>query len=64
MSAVEKSAPNLTFLNELQTDMVEHPVLNCELDCPCDDSGNNLRPKHKPRRDLHVVSELHVARER
>jgi hypothetical protein len=64
MSAVEISALILTFVRELPTDMVEHPVLDSELNCPCDDSGNNLRPKHKPRRDLHVVPELHVARER
>ena len=42
----------------------EHPRLHAKLDRPRDDRAHDLRPEHRPRRDLHVMPELEVGRER
>ena len=44
-------------------DVREHPRLHAELHRACDDRCDCLRAKHRPRRDLHIVSELEVRRE-
>ena len=44
--------------------VAEHPRLDAELDSAGDSGGDDLAPEHGSRRDLHVVAELEVGRER
>lgn len=44
-------------------DVGEHPGLNTELDGTANDSGDNLRPEHDARGNLHVVTELEIGGE-
>ena len=44
-------------------DVREHPCLYTELYGSSNDGSSHLRPEHRPRRDLHIMSKLEIARE-
>lgn len=62
-STTRRSLPVGLIRRAHPLDVGEHPRLNSELNSACKGSGDDLTPEHGARRDLHVMSELHVRSE-